>query len=606
MSARKGVHAKELRTKRVFQFVWRTQAMVFAQFCMLVLFSLSARAQVQAIPQDLHLEQPQQETTLPTPALWLKPGVQGKQGAQPAATAATPIAFAANYPLPEQTQLHADIAQLYTYAPQQTIALVIVPRFEEASGKAFLRLGNIALFDDHSRNGYGEEGHNFVKGQPTILVFRSQATPTFGKTAATAPVLANPELFDIAELWVTNELLSDDQARHLETYLALKYAVNITRNKEARYRNYFTAAENTQWHNPTEGRYNKHVLGLGRLDAFDWHQTQTQTNTAAPVTLALDAVQPQGQMPEVTLAEGSQLIFAKAASYQSSICPVTQRQLPFYGWKIKRTAWQSNARYMHMVAHRGANAAVNPKQDTVWLTDGTKAYYLPVQQNGNNLQITIPLTLLADDVHYFLMPTAQNATCEELIYTLIDSTTNTLGLAIDPGLLPLNAELLGLSNHTANHFAITDPYIQLNTGASGQYQLNLYTTQGNLAYTTLANTTGNTTGGMSTFGTIDPGQLTNTTLRNVLQNRVGALQPALQAYPNPAAPNKEVTFQLLNPDPGTYTIRVVEQSGRILHQTKQDIATATNSWGYRFAVPGAYTVVYTLGDLSLSQTVIIN
>ena len=438
-------------------------AVVLALALTFILFSLSAHAQTKASH-----EQPE-TIDLPTPDLWLKPGPGVQQVVSMQATQRIPSpVYAANYALPDQQVLRTNLQRGYTPAAGQTIALVLVPNFETPNAEAFLHMGNVAVYADHSRNGYASEAHDFEKDQPVILVFRTNPIAGYGKTAGGPVQFGDTNLFDVAEVCVYNQLLSDDQTRHLETYLALKYSINISHNKEARYRNYFTAEQATRWYSPTEGRYNQQILGIGRLDGFNWYQTQTQTNEKLPFTLALEQVKPQGEMPEVTLADNSYLIASKSSSYATENCPAPVSKLPFYGWKLKRSAWQSSAKYLHLSAVLMPGAAAT-SSDTVLLSDGTHNYYLPVNQSGKHVKLTIPLALLQDDISYFLLPTDREALCEENNRVAVDSINNTIGLYINPEMLPLTADLLGLSNQSTAHYTVTDPFAVINTVSSGQY-----------------------------------------------------------------------------------------------------------------------------------------
>ena len=127
--------------------------------------------------QSKHNQPQDTPPVLPQPALWLQPGMQHVQ----TTTATSKQGFASNYMVLDQQALRESLISNYMYTPAQTIALVLVPRFDSAVGARFLQLGNVVVFDDHSRNGFKEKQHAFKKDEPIILVFRSQAAPAFGK-----------------------------------------------------------------------------------------------------------------------------------------------------------------------------------------------------------------------------------------------------------------------------------------------------------------------------------------------------------------------------------------------------------------------------------------
>lgn len=498
--------------------------------------------------------------------------------------------------------------QLYAPAQQQTIALVVVPKFEEAAGKHFLSIGPVAMYDSHTRNGLTETKYTFKREKPVILVFRTQANAAFGRSTATKTVFGDTTLFDIAEIWISEGKLTDDQTRHLETYLALKYAVNISQNKEERYRSYFTAKNKRQWHSPTEGRYNQEILGVGRMDAFGWQQTQTQNNpevSGLAFTVALDEVKPQGQMKDVPMADNSYLIFSKAANFNTAICPAPSRNLPFYGWKIKRTAWQSPAKYVQFVATSAISSLSSATQDTVLLTDGQATYFLPVSRQGNTQQITIPIALLADGTNYFLLPTQSNPLCEEKIKIAVDSLNNAIGLAISPEQLPLTLQLNDLIGQNTTRYFITEQFTVIHTGQGGQYQLDFTASNASSGYSTVVNLNGAPTGGsgMAGYSSGSVHQLNNTYLKNQLIAE--AEGTSLLAYPNPAKENSTITFMLLNPTPGNYTVHVSDARGKLLYINTHEITPENNTWHYHFGTPGTYTVAFILNQKQYTQTIII-
>jgi hypothetical protein len=164
-------------------------------------------------------------------------------------------------------------------------------------------------------------------------------------------------------------------------------------------------------------------------------------------------------------------------------------------------------------------------------------------------------------------------------------------------------QINGLSNQSTNTYVLTNPYSLLSTGSNGSYQLDFYSHNGTLGYSTTVSLNGSASGtaGVNGYNTLN--EIGNPRIKSAWIAQAEGSN--LLAYPNPATENSEVTFQLLNPTPGEYSIRVADQGGKLLHQHKHYFDPENTSWNYTFATPGAYTVVYTLGNTTFSQTIII-
>ena len=535
-----------------------------------------------------------------TPSLWLRPSSLDHGSLQKNTNA-----FIGNYIVPDQEQLLKQIEESFVTTRLQSIFIVLVPRFEKAEDKIYMRLGHVQIGDRESKNVYIVEELDYTKDKPFMLAFRSQYTPAFGKGMPQGVSYYNKELFEIAELIVYDFLLSDDEVRFVESYLALKYSINISENKTARYRNYFTSTNHYQWLSETESRYNKHVIGLGRLDVRQFSQSQTYTNDATPFSASLEGFSARGEMRSVDMADSSFVVLSKSEDKVSEKCTFLDDEVPFYGWKIKLLNWHSEAKYLHFAHSCEQSAMKKLGQDSVLLTDGVSNYKLSISSSKSKQEVRIPLALLKNDRNYYFLPQTAKNSCDKIVEFVRDTINQELALLTNESALPLQLRLNNLSTNKGEDFTISDPYSIVKLGANGQYQLECYSAYNDLVTSLVLDVHGISSSQQSTtfFTTNTISNINNGFLKNELIKKIEG--SGLVAFPNPTTENTLVTFHLLNPEEGKYTIRVLDASGRVLHNEESAFSTDKNQWYYTFKTAGSYTVVFAINQTQLTQTIIL-
>jgi len=161
-----------------------------------------------------------------------------------------------------------------------TLFLVLKPSFTSSTGKKFMELGDITVFDNKIMHGATWTSLDFSDGNPKILTLSMQRSSRY-KTSYTPHLeIIDSSLFSIAELVYYPRLSSREQVKMVNTYLAIKYSVPITGVSDKDWRDYLAADSSRYWDYTTDKMYSLRVLGLGRSASEDLYQSQTQASPA--------------------------------------------------------------------------------------------------------------------------------------------------------------------------------------------------------------------------------------------------------------------------------------------------------------------------------------
>lgn len=198
---------------------------------------------------------------------------------------------AGQYPFLSETVIETQLQTGFKESQSSTLFLVVTPSYQSAPDSCYLKLGDIQVFGDYVKTPFGETPLVFNQNKPTIIAVRSQKVKGFAGERIQESYFLKPDLFELSEIIYFDFLLSRDQVREIETYLAIKYSVNITKNTDQKYRDYFDGDSAFFWSSAVDGGYSKYVIGVGRSDDRDFYQTQTFTNSPTPIGSQVNKVQ---------------------------------------------------------------------------------------------------------------------------------------------------------------------------------------------------------------------------------------------------------------------------------------------------------------------------
>ncbi|MCC5918586.1 MAG: T9SS type A sorting domain-containing protein [Cryomorphaceae bacterium] len=278
-----------------------------------------------------------------------------------------------NYPVLTQSQINDAGKNETRIKKSSTFFIVLKPEFEAVKGIKLLSISKLTIFDNRIKNGSVEHKVNFIKNTPKILTVQSNWPEIFPEGTPLKINLNDSAGVKIVEIIHYNRNLSDTERRKIESYLAIKYAINISKNNDENFRSYIYDDYGKLWNHRTEGAFNETILGLGRFDKSDFYQTQTSDE--GNLVFALDTLTQKGQMPKVFIEDMSFIIFSsrKKASQNLFRCSdesaSTGNVHPLFNWKIKTESWQSDSKYIRFV-FKGKHDRGHAHHDTLFLTDG--------------------------------------------------------------------------------------------------------------------------------------------------------------------------------------------------------------------------------------------
>ena len=356
-----------------------------------------------------------------------------------------------------------------------TLFLVLKPSFTSSTGKKFMELGDITVYDNKIMHGATWTSLDFSDGNPKILTLSMQRSSRY-KTSYTPHLeIIDSSLFSLAELVYYPRLSSREQIKMVNTYLAIKYSVPITGVSDKDWRDYLAADSSRYWDYTTDKMYSLRVLGLGRSASEDLYQSQTQASHGSMMQLSLDTLKSPGQMPRVPISDAAFLIFSERlpATYSSLLWCGNKGVNPLLNWKLKPHGWDSETSNLliHMDRPTGTLA------DSVWMTDGGSYYYVPqVASTSTTLTYSTPLDSVVNGLHYFFTAEKGNP-CDDLEIGLAQNVlTVDMGTGIGGGItLKIHSYSTGLT--------IEEPLVGHEYSKSlsvGQYQVTLLDGKNNI------------------------------------------------------------------------------------------------------------------------------
>lgn len=301
-----------------------------------------------------------------------------------------------------------------------TLFFVLKPDFEAPSGLGFLRIGDIRIYDDRIDYGRGSTPIVFEDGEPKIIAVQIQRPHRYALGRRGGMSLENAALYSMAELIIYPGIHSREELRKVTSYLALKYSITITENKEEKWRDYWTADNSTYWDTRIDRLFKERVIGLGRSDDERFFQTQTVTSEGNEITVALDELRPMGEMPEVTVAEDAFVIFSEREERRTTLLDCsssTASSHDLFRWKFQLQNWSSDARQILIRIPNTENKG-REEEDSLFLSDGHIVQYVPLVSESLSSRIySVSLVGLQNGVHYFFTNGDQKECDETLIET---------------------------------------------------------------------------------------------------------------------------------------------------------------------------------------------
>ena len=360
-----------------------------------------------------------------------------------------------------------------------TLFFVLQTKQPTQTGALFLRLGDISVYDDHITYGRGSVSLTSKHNQePRIIAIEMQRPRPVGFAPNTTIEVGDTSLFSMAELIVYNGKLSREERRKVNTYLALKYSVPITKNEQPQWRNYLTSAQGTYWNTTQDFVYGENVIALGRSDAQALFQSQTRTASGGDLMLALDGFVLWGDMPKVSIVDESFVVFSQREDQgTSSLLCGDNEQHPLYSWKFHLQDWHSDAENMVL---RVKHPETIEKLPEVYITDGAEGFAIPLLGYAcNHALYKIPFDKLENGRHYFFTSSEGLKTCERITVECQRGIVSVQGDLMTEG---WTVELSSLTDDQHQAYSLGAELLQIHC-PEGQQLLSLRNAQGVLQTT---------------------------------------------------------------------------------------------------------------------------
>jgi hypothetical protein len=351
--------------------------------------------------------------------------------------------------------------------------LFLVGQFPQR--QSLIQIGHIVIGNHEARAGQNILSYDSLGPEPTILKLAYSISPKYKKPEL--PFFIDEDV-QLAEIIFFDHGLTDEASRKVESYLALKYSINITKNTDNEKRHYINPDDQRVWDYPFDRLYEEEVLGLGRVDDLELYQTQTYAADAAGIRLSFSTDAAIGDMPEMNMADESLLVLSKKMEQEvTSLCGASSSYQP---WKLHFHKWSAQNPSVAYLWLDSAYVFENPPL----LTNGNEAMVLNHQQMGGGTQFTLPLSGLDVTQDYYIVfepiqvcdPLAQFEVmhCEDQ-----PEATNAIKLHVNDEGLDAQIALINRSTGEQFNFEMDQPHGTISPVAAGQYQL-ILTHQGTI------------------------------------------------------------------------------------------------------------------------------
>jgi len=355
---------------------------------------------------------------------------------------------------------------------KESTVFLVLKLNKQAKGRAFLKLGDLVICDDHISVSGRRIPISYSVGKPSIVSIQHRKYVTYGQISGADLQIGDTSLFSLAELVIYPRPLKREELRKVSSYLALKYSIPITHNKDDEWRDYLSHDSHLYWDKSIDFLFDEEVVALGRSDKQAFLQTQTATNATDTLILSLGDTLPLGNMPDVLVNDESYLIFSKKDEDLRNGLPcakVKGLSNPLLNWKLHSQNWEKQAQQLFLRV--AASHSFPP--DSLFITDGIHLNFLPlISNNGKLWTYSLGLQYLKDDTHYLFMNKSQ-IDCNQQEEDL------RIAFLLENGFLWANGEKLNQPLNSAQHLAIWydaqgKPYaIDLKHSAEAQHNSNL-------------------------------------------------------------------------------------------------------------------------------------
>ncbi len=496
--------------------------------------------------------------------------------------------------------LKARLEPLYQ-SQSGTLFLVLKPSWAQNTDR-LLALGDLSFKPEQATVGGLALDYVRPLTRAPVIIRLSYSRPQLQRRPAREIALAPGNY--LAELIHFPDLLDKEQIRVVETYLALKYSINITVNDEPALRNYLDGVSHKLWNYKLDFHYNDQVLALGRLDSLDFYQSQTAGASEDDLIISAGESSALGSMPAVAIADKSLVILAKAAvDLRAAECG-SAREVSL--WKLRILHWQ--AEVDELTLQFPATGEVPAK---AYLIGGGESHLLKVERRGNTQLMKIPLSAAMAGGDYLIYWQQDDLQCSPFCDVLLVNCKQQLPakLIIKTRMeaLPAQVHLSKLGSGELYSGLISEEFTVLQNIPDGEYQLQISKDEQLLFDQLLSVENCNTSSQSQGDYDRQSDQESEThPLEDLYQPGADLRLANIYAYPNPTRFFEAVNFKIHNLKDITFKMEVFDAKGRLIGERDITPNSANASCQYLFPHKGMYQVRFSSKIYSKNVAVLIN
>ena len=509
------------------------------------------------------------------------------------------VSIVGNHFVDSTEQFFDELEQYQTESSDGTWFWVVTPRFSSSNGVEFARFGDVIINDYGIQVGSSWYSYTYTKGRPILLQAHYGGSRAHKVHQNLLTKKGDSSLFDVAEALYFDRILTEFDRRRVESYLGLKYSLNVTINATGLWKDYLASEGDSIWDSQTDKYFNQQILGLGHDTISRWYQVQTATNDSNKLLIAVDSLTYLGHQARVPLAPGSKAVFSLRTKRNwgtQTPCELnTGSPVIWEGWKFRLIDWgHVNTQFtVKLDGNLVSSGVMNPM--VVLSSDDTYVEYLRVSHVGGSYRFNIPLDSIENEENYYIAMVDSGVVCSsQVIFKTVDKITcgNANGGSVQAymsgDLLPAQLIIRNVKG-VEQVQSISSSSFEVSGLSKGIYDLHLSNANGLLA--------------LSGFELGKECACTSNTTWSVKENVKDNRSPTnnvLNVYPNPAKAGSEVHFELKG-DEKLVRYSIYSGDGRLIAQKE----SSDPNWSYRFLVSGTYTVQCELENGTLSTQIII-
>lgn len=152
-----------------------------------------------------------------------------------------------NYTLDSTEHFFDELSDYRTESSDGTWFWVVTPKFSTSNGLEFARFGDVIINDYGIQVGGSWFGYSFEENVPILLEAHYGGSKAHKVHQELLTKKGDSSLFDVAEALYFDRILTEFDRRRVESYLGLKYSLNVTINATGLWKDYLAAEGDSVW-----------------------------------------------------------------------------------------------------------------------------------------------------------------------------------------------------------------------------------------------------------------------------------------------------------------------------------------------------------------------